>query len=635
MPDTWTLLTIDDCAADRKIYRRFLMKDPHQSYQIWEADCAEDGIALCQEMHFDVILLDLCLPDMSGLELLKKLKQEIFKTPVSVIILTGRGDEEVAVQAMKMGAMDYLVKQQLKPDVLQLAVRNAIKQLGLQAQLNKTQERQRLIATTALRIRQSLNLEQILNTAVAEVQQLLKCDRVMVYQFAPDSTGEIVASSAQSCDVVLLGDRIDIQKVAIPTSKEKPKDTVASIVENRIPHFFYEETSGGTGDWCLKNKGWVAEEAESNYSQSPISNSPFSIPNSPFPITPNPHSLRSWGPRIPHSQLPISSNRAISYVYEAGLSNCYDRLTEQFQTNAHLVVPINLNNNGNLTPKPWGLLIAYHSIEERQWQSDDVEMLYEVSVQLAIAIQQAELLTQTQIALQKEKQLNAFRSQIIGTVSHECRTPLTSILAAASTLVKYRYQLDESKQERFMQIIEQKARYMSKLVDNMLLVNQFELDKAKFKPIPLDLLQFFSDLIEQEQETLGERHEVVFKITGNYKGFWGDRGLLQQIFVNLMSNAIKYSPNGGSVEFHLMGKESQVIFYIKDQGIGIPIADQKNLFQSFSRGSNVDTIPGTGLGLAIAKACVELHGGDITLFSQLGQGTKVTVSLPKRITIHS
>ena len=623
MSDTWMLLTIDDCAADRKIYRRFLMKDPHQSYRIWEADCAEDGITLCQEMHFDVILLDLCLPDMSGLELLKKLKQEIFKTPVSVIVLTGRGDEEVAVQAMKMGVLDYLVKQQLKPDVLQLAVRNAIKQLGLQAQLSKTQERQRLIATTALRIRQSLDLKQILNTAVAEVQQLLKCDRVMVYQFSPDTTGKIVASSAQSCDVVVsLGDRLDIQKVAAPTPKDKPKDTVASIVENPIPHICYEERAGEAGDWRLGSSDWGAGEMrEMREMREQGKNNQLPIPHSQSPIA--------------NSPLPICCNPAISYIYEAGLSNCYDRLTEQFHTKAHVVVPINLNNNGKPTPKPWGLLIAHHSIGERQWQADDVEMLYEVSVQLAIAIQQAELLAQTQTALHKEKQLNAFRSQIIGTVSHECRTPLTSILAAASTLVKHHHHLDESKQERFMQIIEQKARYMSKLVDNMLLVNQFELDKAKFKPIPLDLLQFFSDLIEQEQQTLGERHKVIFKFTGNHQGFWGDRGLLQQIFINLMSNAIKYSPNGGTVEFHLMGKESQVVFHIKDQGIGIPIADQKNLFQSFSRGSNVDTIPGTGLGLAIAKACVELHGGNITLFSQLGQGTKVTVSLPKRLTTGS
>ncbi|WP_375506843.1 ATP-binding protein [uncultured Nostoc sp.] len=572
MLDTWTLLIIDDCAADRKIYRRYLLKDPHQSYQILEADCAEEAIALCQKTRFDVILLDFCLPDMSGLELFDRMQQKIFETSVPVIMLTGRGDEEIAVQAMKRGALDYLVKQHLTQDVLQLTVRNAIKQSCLQAQLYKTQERQRLIATTALRIRQSLNLEQILNTAVAEVQQLLKCDRVIVYQFAPDADGKIVASSVESCRSLALCDRVRAGKEA--------GELLALSWEQR------------------KERGKLI-------THSP----PCTLHPAPLPLLPNPQS-------------------PIPYIYELGLCNCVS-LKEQFNTKANLVVPINLSSNGNPTPKLWGLLIAHHNSEERQWQTDDAQMLNEVSVQLAIAIQQAELLAQTQASLTKEKQLNAFKSQIIATVSHEYRTPLTSILAAASTLVKHSQQLDESKQERFLGIIEQKARYMSKLVDNMLLVNQFELEKPKFKPILLDLLQFFSDLIEQERETAGDRHELIFQITGNNQDFWGDRGLLQQIFTNLISNAIKYSPDGGTVEFHLIGKESQVIFYIKDQGIGIPIADQENLFQSFSRGSNVDTIPGTGLGLAIAKACVELHGGDINLSSQVGQGTKVTVSLPK------
>jgi signal transduction histidine kinase/DNA-binding response OmpR family regulator len=560
MLDIRTLLIIDDCAADRKIYRRYLLKDPHQSYQIFEADCAEEGLALCQKIRYDAILLDFCLPDMSGIELFDQMQQEIFKTFVPVIMLTGRGDEEVAVQVMKRGALDYLVKHNLTQDILQLAVRNAIKQSCLQAQLSKTQERQRLIATTALRIRQSLNLEQILNTAVAEVQQLLKCDRVMVYQFAPDSDGKIVASSVESFRTVALCDRVE------------------------------------AGD-----KGIRRQEDTEEVFQSPIPNSQSPIPN-------------------PQSPIP--------YIYELGLCNCVS-LKEEFNTNANLVVPINLSNNGNPTPKLWGLLIAHQNSGERHWQTDDAQMLNEVSVQLAIAIQQAELLAQTQAALAKEKQLNVFKSQIIATVSHEYRTPLTSILAAASTLAKHSQQLDESKQKRFLGIIEQKTRYMSKLVDNMLLVNQFELEKPKFKPIPLDLLQFFSDLIEQERETTGDRHDLIFQITGHTQGFWGDRGLLQQIFINLMSNAIKYSPDGGIVEFHLIGKESEVIFYIQDRGIGIAIKDQENLFQSFCRGSNVDTIPGTGLGLAIAKGCVELHGGDITLFSKVGQGTKVTVSLPK------
>ncbi|MDZ8070797.1 MAG: ATP-binding protein [Nostoc sp. DedQUE08] len=571
MLDTWTLLIIDDCAADRKIYRRYLLKDPHQSYQILEADCAEEGLALCQKVRCDVILLDFCLPDMSGLEFFDRIQQEIFKTSVPVIMLTGRGDEEIAVQVMKRGALDYLVKQNLTQDVLQLAVRNAIKQSCLQAQLLKTQERQRLIATTALRIRQSLNLEQILNTAVAEVQQLLKCDRVMVYQFAPDTDGKIVASSVESYRTVALCDRVGAGTV--------------------------EQGSRGAGE--QGSRGEVA------------------VGLSPLPLCPS-----APLPFVPNSQSPIP------YIYELGLCNCVS-LKEQFNTKANLVVPINLSNNGNPTPKLWGLLIAHHNSGERHWQTDDAEMLNEVSVQLAIAIQQAELLAQTQAALAKEKQLNVFKSQIITTVSHEYRTPLTSILAAASTLVKHSQQLDESKQHRFLGIIEQKARYMSKLVDNMLLVNQLELEKPKFQPISVDLLQFFSDLLEQERETVGDRHELIFKITGNHHGFWGDRGLLQQIFINLMSNAIKYSPDGGSVEFHLIGKESEAIFYIKDCGIGIPMADRENLFQSLSRGSNVDTIPGTGLGLAIAKACVELHSGNIALSSEVGQGTKVTVSLPK------
>jgi signal transduction histidine kinase len=395
MSDTRTLLIIDDCAEDRRIYRRYLLKDPHQSYQILEAESAKDGLALCQEILCDVILLDFCLPDMTGLEILEQLTRERLDTAASVIMLTGQGDETVAVQAMKKGVQDYLVKQDLKPDVLQLAVRNVIQHSDLQTVLTKTRERQRFM------------------------------------------------------------------------------------------------------------------------------------------------------------------------------------------------------------------------------------------------LKQAELLAQTQAALRKEQKLNALKSQMMTTVSYEYRTPLASILAATSTLKQHGVKLDESKQEKFLQIIEHKARYMAKLVDDLLVFNQFESNKAQCKPQPLDLYHFFSGLIQEQQEklsdgTLHPHHHLAYKITGNYKGFWGDGGLLRQIFVNLVSNAIKFSPDGGEIEFHLIGSEEQVIFDVKDNGIGIPINEQENLFQAFSRGSNVDTIPGTGLGLAIAKLCVELHGGDITLESQVGKGTRVIVTLPKR-----
>ncbi|MBW4434243.1 MAG: response regulator [Pelatocladus maniniholoensis HA4357-MV3] len=515
MPNAWKLLIIDDCATDRKIYRRFLLKDPHHYYQIMEADSAEVGLGLCQNIPCDLILLDFCLPDMSGIEFLDQLRQKTFGSSVPVIMLTGRGDQEIAVQAMKRGVQDYLVKQHLKPDVLQLAVRNVIKQLCLQTQLQKTQERQRLIATMLLRIRQSLDLEEILYTAVREVQQLLKCDRIIVCQSSPEADSE--------------------------------------------------QTGQNNSLLC----------------------------------------------------------------YWAGSDDCNLNPLELLDSQENLIVPITLSDQ-QIVSKPWGFLIAHHCTEKREWQSDELEIMCEVSVQLAIAIQQAELLTQTQVALEKEKQLNAFKSQIITTISHEYRTPLASILAAASTLKQHGDHLEELKKHKFLHIIEQKARHMSKLIDDMLVMNQFELNKTKFKTIPLDLEQFFSSLISEQQQLVSDRHEFIFHSTGSNKGFCGDQGLLRLIFSNLMSNAIKYSPKGGNVEFHLIGKESEVIFFIQDQGIGIPIEEQSNLFQPFCRASNVDTLPGTGLGLAITKACVELHGGNISLDSQPNQGTKVTVCLPKQ-----
>ncbi len=548
MPDVRTLLIVDDCKEDRNIYRRYLARDPHHTYEILEANCAELGLALYHKVHSDAVLLDFCLPDMTGLEFLEQLQGNDAGGTLPVIMLTGQGDEAIAVQAMKRGAHDYLVKTFLKPDTLQLAVRNAIRQSSLQAQLSKTQERQRLIAMTALQIRESLNLTQMLDRATAELRRLLQCDRVVVYQFAPDKSGKIVSES------VVAG-------------------------------------------WSSA-LGLVIEETffQSSHGSSDVDHYPISVAN----------------------------------VDEMGLSACHIQLLQRFEVKANLTVPILLRNKGEKTPNLWGLLIAHQCSSPRQWLPDEVDLFSAISVQLAIAIQQAELLSQTQATLARERELNFFKSQIIATVSHEYRTPLASILAAAATLEQHNGNLDEVQRVRFLHLIQQKTRHLSSLVDDMLLVKQLEFDKTQVNRLPLDLLLFFERFISEQQQIAGDRYELTYKTTGSLQGFWGDPGLLQQIFTNLMANAIKYSPDGGKVECGVVGKGSQVIFSVKDRGMGIPAADQASLFQAFSRGSNVDTIPGTGLGLAIVKACVELHEGTIALESNVGKGTKVTITLPKR-----
>ena len=106
-----------------------------------------------------------------------------------------------------------------------------------------------------------------------------------------------------------------------------------------------------------------------------------------------------------------------------------------------------------------------------------------------------------------------------------------------------------------------------------------------------------------------------------------DEKLIRHILSNLLSNAIKYSPKGGKVHLECVCTQEALMFHVQDRGIGIPIADQARLFDPFQRASNVGTISGTGLGLAIVKKAVELHGGNITVNSELGVGTTFTVTL--------
>jgi signal transduction histidine kinase len=107
-----------------------------------------------------------------------------------------------------------------------------------------------------------------------------------------------------------------------------------------------------------------------------------------------------------------------------------------------------------------------------------------------------------------------------------------------------------------------------------------------------------------------------------------DEKLLRYIIGNLLSYAIKYSPQGSQVKFDLACDQQQAILRIQDEGIGIPVKDRQHLFKSFHRGSNVGTISGTGLGLAIVKSSVDLHGGQIAVESEVGVGTTFTVTLP-------
>jgi signal transduction histidine kinase len=234
-------------------------------------------------------------------------------------------------------------------------------------------------------------------------------------------------------------------------------------------------------------------------------------------------------------------------------------------------------------------------------------------------------------ALEKERELNELKSQIVSVVSHEYRTPLTTILSSAELLEHYGHKWTDEKKHQHLRRIQTTVHHLTQLVSDVLLLDKAEAGKLEFNPTPLDVVVFCRELVEQLQLTASNEHTIRFVSQGEYTQVCLDEKLVRQILTNLLSNAIKYSHPHGSVHFAVAFVQGEVVFRIQDEGIGIPPEDQEQLFESFHRASNVGTIPGTGLGLAIVKKCVDLHGGQITMESEVGVGTTFTITLPLNI----
>jgi PAS domain S-box-containing protein len=233
-------------------------------------------------------------------------------------------------------------------------------------------------------------------------------------------------------------------------------------------------------------------------------------------------------------------------------------------------------------------------------------------------------------ALAKERELNHLKSLFISTVSHEFRNPLTVIQTAVELLELQEGKVTLAKRQTYLKRIHGAVQSMEKLMEDVLFMGQAEAGKLTYKPAPLNLEQFCRDLIEEFSAIKTGSHEIVFNCHSHHTDAVMDERLLHYLFGNLLSNAVKYSPQGGQIQFDLTcDSVNQIgIFQIQDQGIGIPEADKTRLFESFYRASNVQTIQGNGLGLVIVKRCVDAHQGEIDLTSQLGVGTKFTITLP-------
>ncbi|MBD1909437.1 MULTISPECIES: PAS domain-containing protein [unclassified Leptolyngbya] len=209
MPDPMILLLIDASPTDRALYQLLLNQDDRHSYKIIECEKGKDALVWCEHNAVDVILLNDMLPDLNGLEFLEALKQQSQETVLPVALLVDSGSIDVALEAMNQGAQTYLDKSRITAESLSQCVHHVLAQSRLKRELAWQQEQQRLVATMAQRIRQALNLDEILQTAVHELRSLLRSDRVLLYRFNPDWSGQVVMESVGGEWTSLIGRVID------------------------------------------------------------------------------------------------------------------------------------------------------------------------------------------------------------------------------------------------------------------------------------------------------------------------------------------------------------------------------------------------------------------------------------------
>lgn len=238
--------------------------------------------------------------------------------------------------------------------------------------------------------------------------------------------------------------------------------------------------------------------------------------------------------------------------------------------------------------------------------------------------------TEIRNALQKEKELHDLKTNFISMVSHEFRTPLTTILSYTQLLKKYRHQWTSEQQEQYLDNIEIGVKRMTNLLNDALLVGQNQSGFLVFNPTSTNISKLCSDIVNDLLISYHFERKINFLYSCSTDSYTVDGKLLYQVLFNLISNAIKYSPKETAVDFTIFDSQQELTVIVEDRGIGIPEEELTNgrIFEPFVRADNVGNVSGTGLGMAIVKNAVELQKGSIDIYSKQGEGTKITVNIP-------
>ncbi|XWK88557.1 MAG: ATP-binding protein [Phormidium sp.] len=471
-PKQRTILIIDDTPHDRETYRRYLQADQNNNYIILEEELAEDALALCQIRTIDGILLDFLLPDLDGLQFLTQLQRQVGDKCPPVIMITGQGNESVAAKAIKSGAEDYLIKRQITPDSLRLAMHAAIENTELRRQLRASEER---FQTSVENMLDCFGIYSAIRNDSGQIVDFridyLNAAALASNQMTPKDIGKFICEVfpnkykselfAQYCQVVetgkplikesqiysdvfgsqhltrfydirisKLGDGMVVcwrdvtarQEAEIAKQQQIERERIVNQIAQQIRQSLdLEQVLNTTVTevrkflqtdrvivFCLQPDGSGSVITES------VGCEWSSILNTSI-----------YDPCFKETYIEVYNQGLVtskSDIFNISVNPCYLKLLSKFQVRANLVVPILQDS------KLWGLLIAHHCAATRDWQISEINLLQQLATQVGIAIKQSELYQQmrnelierqrTEVALRQSEALfrGVFESNIMGIV---------------------------------------------------------------------------------------------------------------------------------------------------------------------------------------------------------------------------
>ena len=278
--------------------------------------------------------------------------------------------------------------------------------------------------------------------------------------------------------------------------------------------------------------------------------------------------------------------------------------------------------------KKYGVLVLETLQGALPFKDEDIPFVQTLAELIALAIDRARLREKAD-AIREARKADRMRSELLATLSHELRLPLTAIKGYASALLLDEINWSREKQIEFLGMIDEECDNMQAILTDILDSTIIDVDQLVIKPLPLRLGKIVHEVADDFNRR-SKIHNLLVDFPSDFPLVEADPHWIRQVFRNILDNAIKYSPKGGLIVVRGEARKTDVMVSIADQGIGISPEDLIPLFEKYSRVISSDTyqIPGTGLGLPISRAIIEAHGGHIWAESKAGEGTTISFSIP-------